>query len=302
MVEEKRGKTMTEQIQKEDTTFDVVESAALMQFLLINLKHKNRDNIKSLLRNKQILVNGQVISQFNHLLSPGQQVVIKWAQAAQRELYRKLNILYEDEYILVIEKQSGLLSISNGSDQETAYNILSQHVKLKNPANRIFIVHRLDRDTSGLMMFAKSEEIQSMLQRDWHNNVSERTYVAVVEGIVEKPEGTISSYLYEGKGYIMHTSLDPAQGELSVTHFKKVKCRNNYSLIELSLETGKKNQIRVQMQSIGHSVAGDEKYGAVSNPLGRLGLHASVLEFKHPVSGRTLRFESKAPTKFLRMF
>jgi 23S rRNA pseudouridine1911/1915/1917 synthase len=300
--DEKTKKPAAGHLFKGDTVFDIVENDVLMHFLLLNLKHKNRDNINSLLRNKQVIVNGKAISQFDHPLKPGYKLVIKWAQAAQRELYRNLNIVFEDDYLIVIDKQSGLLSISNGSDHDTAYNILSKHVKLIDSANRIFIVHRLDRDTSGLMMFSKSEEIQSIMQREWHSNVSERTYIAVVEGSIENPEGTIRSYLFEGTGYIMYSSQDPSKGELSITHFKTLKVKDNYSLVECSLETGKKNQIRVHMQSIGHSVAGDEKYGARSNPLGRLGLHASVLEFKHPVTGKTSRFESKIPAKFSRMF
>jgi len=287
---------------QDDTLLDVKENALLMTFLLQNLKHKNRDNIKALLRNKQVWINGQTISQFNHELLPGQQVLIKWKQGAVGDLYKNLRIVYEDESIVVIDKQAGLLSISAGNEHETAYSIMSRHVKLQDPGNRIFIVHRLDRDTSGLMMFAKSENVQSLLQKEWQTNIRERTYTALVEGNVDKPEGTISSYLYESKAFIMYSSQDPSKGELAITHFRVIKRGKNFSLLELNLHTGKKNQIRVHMQDIGHSIAGDKKYGATGNPIGRLGLHASVLSFSHPITGSSLRFVSKTPTKFLRLF
>jgi 23S rRNA pseudouridine1911/1915/1917 synthase len=288
--------------QREDIAFEVAEEAILMQFLIQNLKNKNRDNIKALLRNEQVWVNGIAIKQFNHVLLPGHQVVIKWNRASDVNMSRGLHIEYEDEHIIVIDKQAGLLSISAGSEHVTAYSILSMHVKQENPANKIFIVHRLDRDTSGLMMFAKSEKVQGLLQKAWQTNISERTYTAVVEGRVEKPEGTISSYLYESKVFIMHSSQDPAKGELAITYFRTLKSNKDYSLLEVKLETGKKNQIRVHMQDIGHSVVGDKKYGASGNPIGRLGLHATVLAFSHPITGIPLRFTLKIPPKFLRLF
>ncbi len=287
---------------KEDTILEVKENGMLMQFLLQNLTQKNRDNIKSLLRKKQVWVNGQAISQFNHLLQPGHQVVIKWDQAAVGELYRDLRIVFEDDYLIVIDKQAGLLSISAGREHTTAYGILSQHVKLQNPTNKIFIVHRLDRDTSGLMIFAKNEEVQSALQRGWQSDIRERTYVALVEGMVDRAEGSITSYLYESKAYIMYSSQDPDKGELAITHFRTLKSNKDFSLLQVNLETGKKNQIRVHMQDIGHSIVGDKKYGATGNPVGRLGLHACVLSFIHPGTGQTMHFESKIPARFLRLF
>jgi 23S rRNA pseudouridine1911/1915/1917 synthase len=284
-----------------DTLITVTEPALLMQFLIGNLKHKSRDNVKSLLRNKQVWIDGKPVSQFDQALLPGQQVVVKWARAAEPELYQSLGIVYEDSHIVVIDKHAGLLSISTGSEHETAYSLLSRHVKLQNPSNRIFVVHRLDRETSGLMMFAKSEEVQEILQKGWQTNIRERTYIALVEGLVKQNEGTIRSYLFESKVFIMHSSQDPAKGELAVTHFKLVKTGKEYSLLDVQLETGKKNQIRVHMQDIGHSVAGDKKYGAQTNPIKRLGLHAAVLAFTHPVTGENMRFVSPTPSRFFRL-
>ena len=190
------------------------------------------------------------------------------------------------------------------SDNEkylTAYNILSNYVKLQKPSNRIFIVHRLDRDTSGLMMFARSEKVQSRLQKDWQNMVTARTYTARVEGEVTEPEGTSKSFIFESKALVMHSSQNPAKGDLAITMFKTLKTNKEYSLLSVTLKTGKKNQIRLHMQEMGHSIAGDRKYGATGNPIGRLGLHASVLAFIHPVTGKELRFESKVPAKFRRL-
>jgi 23S rRNA pseudouridine1911/1915/1917 synthase len=294
--------TMAIPNQKDNTILAVTENTTLMPFLLHQLKHKSRDNVKSLLRNKQVWVNGQAISQFNHPLLPGQQVAVKWDLAAAGNLYHGLRIVFEDEYIVVIDKEAGLLSISTGNTDVTAYSIIGGHVKRLNPKNKIFVVHRLDRDTSGLMMFAKNEKVQSLMQKAWQTSVSERTYTALVEGKLDKPEGTISSYLYESKSLVMHSSLDPGKGELAITHYKTLKSGNNFSLLEVYLETGKKNQIRVHMKDIGHSVTGDKKYGAIKDPLGRLGLHAGVLAFIHPVTREPLRFESTVPTKFLRLF
>jgi 23S rRNA pseudouridine1911/1915/1917 synthase len=152
------------------------------------------------------------------------------------------------------------------------------------------------------MIFAKSEEVQRTLQTGWQSDIRERTYVALVEGIMEKQKDTIKSYLFESKAFIMYSSQDPAKGELAITHYKTIRQGKNFALLEVNLETGKKNQIRVHMQDIGHSVAGDKKYGSKQNPIGRLGLHASTLAFLHPVTGESLRFTSGIPARFQRVF
>ena len=273
-----------------------------MQFLIDNLRHKSRDNIKSLLRNKQVWVNGQFITQFNHQLNPGDIVVIKWSPASYGSLSRSLRIVYQDEHLIVVDKFHGLLSIATeGEKQATAYSILSSFVKQQNITNKIFVVHRLDRDTSGLMMFAKSEEVQALLQSSWKESIVERTYMAVVEGQVEEPEGTIQSYIYESKALMMHTTKDKEKGDLAITHYRLIKSKPAYSLVEIKLDTGRKNQIRLHMQEIGHSIVGDKKYGATGNPIARLALHASVLAFIHPVTREKMRFESPLPTKFRRL-
>jgi 23S rRNA pseudouridine1911/1915/1917 synthase len=285
-----------------DITLTVSDATTLMPFLLGSLKNKSRDNIKSLLRNKQVLVNGEPVTQFNHELQPGDQVNVRGERQADGIVARNMRIVFEDEHIIVIDKNAGLLSMASDNEKYlTAYNILSSYVKQQNPSNRIFIVHRLDRDTSGLMMFARSEKIQSLLQRDWKHNVTARTYVALVEGEVAEPEGVVKSYIFESKALVMHTTRNSEKGDLAITRFRKLKSNKEFSLLEVTLETGKKNQIRLHMQELGHSIAGDKKYGASTSPIGRLGLHASVLAFIHPVTGKEMRFESKVPAKFRRL-
>ncbi len=287
---------------QKEITVGISETTTLMPFLIGSLKNRSRDNIKSLLRNRQVLVNGEPVSQFNHELKPGDTIVISPARPAGGLMARNMRLVYEDEHLIVIDKNAGLLSMASDNEKYlTAYNILSNHVKSQKPSNRIFIVHRLDRDTSGLMMFARSEKIQSLLQRDWKRNVTDRTYVALVEGEVTEPEGVIKSYIYESKSLVMHSTKNPGKGELAITRYRLLKGGREYSLLEVTLKTGKKNQIRLHLQEIGHSIAGDKKYGATTSPIGRLGLHASVLAFIHPVTGKEMRFESRIPAKFRRM-
>jgi len=282
---------------------NVTENTTLMVFLLAQMPHKNRNNIKSLLSSKQVLADGQVVSKFNHPLAPGQKVEIYSERIPTEKKFREYTVVYEDHDLIVIDKQSGLLSIATENEKKiTAYSLLSSHVKEQNPRNKIFIVHRLDRETSGLMLFAKSEPVKLKLQETWDSSIVSRNYVAVVEGEIEEPEGVITSYLYEDKTFVVHSSQNPAKGHKAVTHFTTIKKNKDYSLLKVCLETGRKNQIRVHMAEIGHSIAGDKKYGASANPLKRLGLHAQSLSFIHPASGKSMVFETPVPRAFLRLF
>lgn len=289
--------------EKNGIVFQVSENSFLMQFLMSEMPHKSRNNIKSLLGNKQVLVEGKAVSQFNHPLVPGQKVEITRDKNRAEQKSREYTIVYEDEDIIVIDKQAGLLSIATKDEKRsTAYSLLSGHVKKQDPSNKIFIVHRLDRETSGLMLFAKNEVVKHQLQETWNDTVIERTYIAVVEGVIDKKEGTIVSYLFEDKIYRMHSSPNPSKGQKAVTHFSVLNKNKSYSLLKVNLETGRKNQIRVHMQEIGHSIVGDKKYGAAQSPLKRLGLHARQLSFIHPASGEKLNFETKIPGVFLKLF
>ncbi len=287
---------------KANTIFKVTEPIGLLKFLILNVPGKSRNTVKSLLAHRQVWVGKQIETQFDFPLLAGNEVSVSAERPAEETRYRGLRILFEDSSVIVIEKEAGLLSIASAKDSiHTAYSILSNHVKRENPQNRIFIVHRLDRDTSGVMMFAKSEKVQTILQKDWQENVSERTYVAIVEGRVENDKETIRSFLKENKAMIVYSTMDSENGDEAITHYKVLKRKEQYSLLEVELETGRKNQIRVHMKDIGHSVVGDEKYGSKTDPLGRMGLHARVLAFKHPLTGKTCRFETAIPARFSRL-
>ncbi len=285
---------------KPDQVFLVEENSILMDFLMAKLPHKNRNNIKSLLRNKQVWVDDQLISQFNHVLKPGQNVTISSSRSQVEKKFTEFTIIYEDNDLIVIDKSAGLLSIATKNEKRrTAFSMLSDYVKQSDPDNKIFVVHRLDRETSGLMVFARNEEVKHQLQEKWNEADTAKTYVAIVEGQVEKKVGTIVSYLSEDKVFKVHSSQNPKSGQKAITQYSLINSNANYSLLEVNIETGRKNQIRVHMQDIGHSIVGDKKYGAVSGPIRRLGLHAQKLEFVHPVSTKKLRFETKIPPAFL---
>lgn len=285
------------------TQLTVRESAGLLKFLIAQLPGKSRTTVKSLLAHRQVAVDHHTITHFDYPLEAGQTVTITYGRIAEEIKYRGLRILFEDPYLVVIEKEAGMLSIATAKEKLlTTYSILSTHVKKEDPNNRIFVVHRLDRDTSGIMVFAKSEEVQSLMQRAWQDAVIERTYVAIVEGVVENDEGTIQSYLKENKALVMYSTRNPGEGDLAITHYKVLKRTQEFSLLEVNLETGRKNQIRVHMKDIGHPIAGDKKYGSKQNPLGRTGLHARVLSFIHPVTGTEVRYETPIPQKFISLF
>ncbi len=279
--------------------FIVAEEAELMKYLIAQLPGKSRDNIKSLLKNRLVSINGIAQSQFNLILTPGTKISIGKKTPRADTAVLSLKIFHEDDDIIVIEKPAGLLTM--GSDRErikTAYSQLSTYVKAQDEDNRIFIVHRLDRDTSGLLVFAKNEDAKHILQENWNDSIIERTYVALVEGKTPKESDTVISYLKESKALIVHSSKNPSYGVKAVTHYKVIEKRTNSTLVELNLETGRKNQIRVHMQEIGNPIVGDKKYGAKTNNIGRLALHAKILAFTHPITLEELRFETPVPRQF----
>ncbi len=285
------------------THLDVAEPEELMKFLIDKLPNKSRNNIKSLLTHRQVLVDEQVVTQYNYPLQVGQKVIIDWVLVRDEKPGRGLRIIYEDKDIIIIDKPAGLLSIASDKEkQRTAYRQLTDYVRLNDVENRIFIVHRLDRETSGVMLFAKNEDIKRSLQDNWKETVVDRAYIAVVEGKIEKKEGKIKSWLQETKTRLVYSGSSPEDGQEAVTHYKVLEAGTRYSLLEIRLETGRKNQIRVHMKDIGHSIIGDKKYGAMTNPIGRLGLHAHILSFYHPVSGKLMRFETEVPKKFSQLF
>lgn len=276
------------------------EEIHLLPFLLKTLDNKSRNAVKSILTRGQVSVDGHIITQHNHPLSSGQTVGVLSNQASIRlsEL-NGVNILYEDDAIIVINKEAGILSMAASRSKDwDAYRQLTDYVKKEKRSNRIYIVHRLDRDTSGVMVYAKTKAAKEKLQKNWHDVVKERTYTALVEGNVEKQEGTISSWLKENQAMKVYSTSDKKEGKHAVTHYKKIDGNQSYTLLEVELETGRKNQIRVHMQDIGHPIVGDKKYGSKSNPIRRLGLYATTLAFYHPTMDKLVRYTVKVPDTF----
>ncbi len=287
-----------------ETKLKVTEPVELMAFLLAKMGGMSRNSIKSLLAHRQVKVNNKVTTQFNLPLQLNDIVTVTSGRGNIELSHPKLRIIFEDDSLIVVEKKEGLLTVSTGkSDETTAFSILKNHVKKSSPQNRIYVVHRLDRETSGVIMFAKNKEVQLILQENWHRIVTRRIYVALVEGKVEKEQDTIVTWLTENeKSLKIHSSDTDNGGQQAITHYRCIKSNENYSLLEIELETGRKNQIRVHLQGIGHPIAGDKKYGAGISPISRLGLHARLLAFYHPISTEIVSFETPVPRNFLKLF
>lgn len=288
---------------KPDLEFTAQEPCGLLDFLLLKLSKESRNHVKSLLTHRQVSVDGVVITQYDTALREGQKVQISRSSGQVQKQKNVLDILYEDSDLIVINKPAGLLSIASDKEQEyTAYHLLTDYVRLRNPENRIFAVHRLDRETSGVLMVAKNERMKAALQDNWADLVSERGYVAVVEGQLQEKSGRIQSWLKETKTLLMYSSSKAGDGLEAITNYRVLNENAEYSLLDIRLETGRKNQIRVHMKDIGHPVAGDKKYGAQTNPLKRLGLHANKLVLRHPFTDKVLCFEARLPRSFNSLF
>lgn len=281
--------------------FKVTEENELLLFLLEQFKSQSRNSVKSLLSSHRVSVDGAPVAQFNFKLYPGDTVIIT-TSAIKRKIRSKLPIIYEDDDLIVINKPSGLLSIASDNEKSsTAYRMLSDYVQQKDKHNRIFVVHRLDEDTSGVLMVAKNIEIQQALQEKWNEIVTKRGYFAIVEGVMENQEGTFKTYLKKNNQNLMYSSKKSGDGQLAITHYKEIKTNGVYSLLDVNIDTGRKNQIRVHLGESGHYVIGDDKYGKPANPIGRLGLHAYALEFIHPFTGKKMSFSTPMPKDFLKL-
>jgi 23S rRNA pseudouridine1911/1915/1917 synthase len=275
----------------------------LKPFMLANLDWLKGNKANSLLTHEQVMINGNVVTQYNTPVQPGDVVEINMTRPFARFHHPRMEMVYEDDDIIVANKGYGILSVGTGGPkkEETAYGILKNYLKNIDPLNKIFIVHRLDRDTSGLMMFAKNPQAKDAMQHNWNNMVLERKYVAVVEGILREDSGTVKSYLGETSQHEVYSSQNPEEGKLAITHFRVLARGNGYTLVEFSLATGRKNQIRVHCKELGHPIVGDRKYGAVASPIGRLALHARTLHFAHPRTRREMNFETPVPVKFKKL-
>lgn len=277
--------------------------SALKAFILSAWPDLSGNRVNGLLHRGQVKLRGEVTTQFDAPVNEGDAVAINFTRPYTVLRHPRLQLVYEDEYIVVVNKGYGLLSVSRGAakPETTAYNIVKNYLKECDSRQKVFIVHRLDRDTSGLMMFAKTPEAKEAMQHNWNNMVLERKYVAVVEGNVENDEGVIRSYLGETSAHEVFSTQDPQQGKLAVTRYKVLARGQGRSLVEYLLDTGRKNQIRVHSRELGHPIVGDRRYGASQSPIGRLCLHARTLRFVHPQSRNDMNFQLPVPAKFLKL-
>ncbi len=279
------------------------EQTGLLAFLLKTLTNKSRNNVKSILSSGAVSVDGKKTTRHDHPVRPGQAVRIAAPEQMRYKKPKRLKFVYEDDELIAINKPAGLLSVATDSENlQTAYRDVTDYVRRTNPNNRIFIVHRLDRDTSGIVLFAKNERIKHALQDSWNELAVTRGYTAVVEGFPKEKTGAVRSWLKETKTHRMYSSSISGDGLEAVTAYSVQRESRAYSLVDIQLETGRKNQIRVHMKDLGHPVAGDKKYGAATNPIGRLALHAGKLEIRHPVSGELMAFRCDTPKDFIDLF
>ena len=282
--------------------FQVTEEQPLLEFLLVNVK-QSKNKIKLTLQGQGVKVNGKTITQFDYQLQPGMKVAVSKTKRNQQAFKsRYVKIVYEDRWLIVIEKQPGILSMAGGHSSLNVKTVLDDYFKKSRQKCTAHVVHRLDRDTSGLMVYAKDMETEQILEHNWHQIVYDRRYVAVLSGEMEQDEGTIENWLKDNKAYITYSSPVDNGGKLAITHFHVLDRTTDHSLVEFKLETGRKNQIRVHAADMGHPVCGDVKYGNGDDPLHRLCLHAWLLCFEHPWTHQPMEFETTIPATFKHLF
>ena len=279
----------------------VDREAQLLDWMLATLPG-SKTKTKAILQGHGIKVDGKQVTQFDFPLKPGMKVSVSKSKKNDTFKSRYVNIVYEDRWLVVVEKKTGILSMAAGHSSLNVKSVLDDYFKRTRQKCTAHVVHRLDRDTSGLMIYAKDMQTEQLLERDWHGTVYDRRYVAVVSGEMEEDEGTIANWLKDNKAYVTYSSPVDNGGKYAVTHFHTLRRTTEHSLVEFRLETGRKNQIRVHTSDMGHPVCGDIKYGNGDDPLHRLCLHAYVLCFHHPVTGKPMEFETPIPAQFMAVF
>ena len=306
-----RNKVTKERPEKIEYTasFKVNRSDELLEFLLKKM-NTSRNNVKNLLSHHMVLVNGSPVSQYNLMLAKDDEVKItkkpqldmprvknnsKNKKNKPKRVY--LDIIYEDDDFIAINKPNGLLSVESDKERECAFSYVLEYMQENDPKSRPFVLHRIDKETSGVLVFAKNVKIHSMLKLNWNEYIKTREYFAMVEGTLKEKEGRITSYLKENQNNLVYSTQDPS-GLLAVTDYKVKKENGQYSLLSVLIYTGRKNQIRVHMHDIGNPIVGDDKYGCTKNPLKRLGLHASRLEFLHPITKELISIKAPVPNIF----
>lgn len=282
--------------------YEVMQDDTLLNFLLNNVK-ESRSKIKATLQGRGIKVNGKTVTQFDFPVAKGTKIDVSKTKRNNDKLKsRYVKIVYEDQYLVVIEKNIGILSMAAGHKSLNVKAVLDDYFKKSRQRCTAHVVHRLDRDTSGLMIYAKDMETEQILEHNWHDIVFDRRYVAVLSGEVEEDEGTIENWLKDNKAYVTYSSPVDNGGKYAITHFRTLDRTTEHSLVEFKLETGRKNQIRVHSADMNHPVCGDVKYGNGDDPIHRLCLHAYMLCFYHPVTRQPMEFQTMIPAQFRHIF
>lgn len=283
-------------------SFTVNEETTLLPFLFQSMPTMSKTEVKSMLKYKHVAIKGSAVTQFDIPLYPGDTVEVNFGRSFYKFNNPQVKVLFEDKWMVVIEKASGLLSVANDTAREkNAYHIIKDYVRHDNPDAELYVCHRLDQYTSGILVFAKDEALMNEMRANWDFYVKERKYVCVTENIPPRKEDTIESLLTQNEHLRVHSTNDETVGRLAVTHYRVVQTRGRYALVDVEIFTGKKNQIRVHMSEMGCPIAGDVKYGAETNPARRLMLHNYRLTFVHPVSGETMRFTLPMPSVFRKL-
>ena len=284
--------------------FTINEDTTLLAAAAQVLPHHKPTKLKSLLRHNQLAINGVPHTQFDHPVTAGDELWVNFDRSFQVFSHPRVKLVYEDNDIIVVDKGYGVLSTAAGRpSDDTVFSIVRKYARGFSDKAAVYVVHRLDRDTSGLMLLTRTKQARDRLLNNWNNMVVERKYVAVVEGKMQQAQGTVKSFLAENEEtFEMYSTSDQKAGRLAVTHYRVIEQGRKFAMVELQLKTGRKNQIRVHMEVLGHPVVGDYKYGSIEDSLGRLGLHAFRLAFIHPITHEELEFETPFPTVFLDLF
>ena len=279
---------------------NVQDDAPLLEWLLENVK-QSKSKTKATLQNRGIKVNNRTVTQFDFALHKGDKVSVSTSKKNDQFQSKYVKLVYEDRYLVVVEKSHGILPMGVGQSSLNVKTILDDYFKRSRQKCTAHVVHRLDRETSGLLIYAKDMETRQQLEHEWHHSVYDRRYIAVLSGKIEEEGGTVANWLKENKLYVTYSSPVDNGGKYAVTHFHVLRTTDTHSLVEFKLETGRKNQIRVHAADINHPVCGDTKYGNGDDPLKRLCLHAYILCFYHPVTHQPMEFSTQIPTGFKRI-
>ena len=289
---------------KDYKSYRVKNKMLLLDFLREEVKGVSRNNLKSFLKYGQVLVNGVSVHQFDYQVNVHDEIIILKKRPHYKELVNDdIHKIYEDEDVIAIEKPEGILSVASDKEKVvTSYAKVSKYLMNKDKHAKCYVIHRLDKNTSGVLVFAKKLDVAKAFQEKWNELVIKRGYYAIVTGKMKKEEDTFKDYLFKNNLDLMYVDERRKGGKLSITHYKVMKTNSEYSLLDVSIMSGRKNQIRVQLGHRGHYVIGDDKYGEPPNPINRLGLHAYELKIKHPLKDKIYDFKSKMPDIFLSIF